>query len=628
MVLTAFAVVGAVAPSAGALVDSEPIYKDVEITKSALEGNSTLSDFPELASQQKLSIERVFGDLEWQNELYRAGTPGEISSHYKLEYGTEAQKGVEGYETDLEDGTESVPDDAYTAFDVGGEALDATAGTLGVAGAATAGVALAGLAGAFAGGYWIGERLVELFSNEKAEQGPNYTFSLGEPIEKEMWVGRHQPESEDEKPSCRHFECWRGEYNEEKVEGKFTVRGPTYGLGGPGGHLEEVPPKTAFILMLYEPSVNPRRWLYSGYAAKLEIKLAEPWQWGDPQDEESEEEYCEYGGEGEALSGPQHCVYGFDPYERPAGWPFDLNHSELDLAGPFEEIYVEGYLKEGTGEHMVRNYTRIHGVTPYEVAIVRTAAQMPVNFPKEGGKCAEGFECPRTAVPSLSGTSTELVKRLHDALDGGEEHQSLEKYIDALTDGHGGHELVPGSVEQVAEALQLQNTEAKLTIEQAEAISKSCLEDTENAGDSGINDCETLPIFVSGNNVSSATEHDLKAISPTSGYPKWVKLNYESSAAKETKEEKREWYKGLGGCASEKEAGESCDEYPFYATEQGGPGDTPMPSLEWINATDNSKQGSYYGGFVTSCKMAERVSTEYEFLAIPNLSVPTMSLCN
>ena len=55
---------GSAATSASALVDSEPIYKDVEITKSALSSNSTLSDFSELTSQQKLAIERVFGDPE------------------------------------------------------------------------------------------------------------------------------------------------------------------------------------------------------------------------------------------------------------------------------------------------------------------------------------------------------------------------------------------------------------------------------------------------------------------------------------------------------------------------------------------------------------------------------------
>jgi hypothetical protein len=620
-------VVGPAATSAGALVDSEPINKDVEITKSALTSNSTLSDFSGLTSQQKLAIERVFGDLEWQNELYRAGSPGEIDSHYGLEYGSEAQKGVETYETDLEDGTDSVPDDSYTAFDVGGEALDATAGTFGVAGVATVGAAAASGVATFAGGYWIGERLMELFSSEKVEKGPEYTFSLGEPIEKALWVGRLQPESEDEQPSCEYFECWRGSEKYEEIEGRHFSRGPIYGLGGPGEHLEKVPPKTAFILMLYEPSVEPYHWFYSGYAAKLYINRGHKWEWGDPQLEESKEEYCEYGGEGEALSGPLHCVYGFDPFERPADWPFDINDSRLDLAGPFEEISVQGYIKEEVEGNTIRVYTRTHGITPYEVAITRTAAQMPVNFPKPGRKCEEGFECPHTSVPSLSGTSSELVTRLHDSLNGEEEHRNLEKYIDALTEGHGGHELIPGSVEQVAEALQANNTESKLTGEEAETISKTCLEDAEDAGDPGVEDCETLPIFASGSDVSSATEHDLKALGE---HPTWVKLNYESKEAKESKEE-REWYKGLGGCSGTAPEGDSCDEYPFFASQQGGGKAEIFPSLEWVNKEDNSKQGGKYGNFVTACGMAARSSTDYAFLAIPLApitKIPTTRLCN
>jgi hypothetical protein len=620
-------VTGVVATSASALVDPESINKDVEITKSALESNSTLSDFSGLTSEQKLAIERVFGDLEWQNELYRAGSPGEIDSHYGLEYGAEGQKGVEAYETDLEDGTDSVPDDSYTAFDVGGEALDATAGTFGVAGVATVGAAAVSGVAAFAGGYWIGERLMELFSSEQVEKGPEYTFSLGEPIEKAMWVGRYQPESETEYPSCKSFWCWRGGYKQEEIEGKRFTRGATYGLGGPGEHLEKVPSKTAFILMLYEPSVNPYHWLYSGYAAKLYINGSQKWEWGDPQVEESTEEYCEYGGE---EYGSLHCIYGFDPYERPADWPFDINNSALDLAGPFEKIHVQGYIKGGSEEHPIRIHTRIHGITPYEVAITRTAAQMPVNFPKAGRKCEEGFECPHTSVPSLSGTSSELVTRLHDSLNGEEEHHNLEKYIDALTEGHGGHELVPGSVEQVAEALKVNNPKTEFAPGASEVIAENCLVDMEEAEYNGISECESLPIFVSGSDVPSATEHDLKALA---AYPKWIKLNYESKAAKKAKGEKEGWYVGEEGCPLESPPeGKSCDEYPFFASRQGGPGAEVKPSLEYIKASDNSEQGGKYGNFVSSCKMAERTSTEYAFLAVPlkpSLGVPTITnLCN
>jgi hypothetical protein len=186
------------------------------------------------------------------------------------------------------------------------------------------------------------------------------------------------------------------------------------------------------------------------------------------------------------------------------------------------------------------------------------------------------------------------------------------------------------SANKLGEDLQTNNAKAELTKEEAKRIAESCLKDTAQAEDisDGEKECETLPIFASGNDVPTATEHDLIALAE---YPKWVLLNYESSEAKETKGEKREWYNGLGGCSTERPEGDSCDEYPFYATKQGGPSDTPTPSLKWINASDNSKQGGKYGNFVTSCKMAERSSTAYAFLAIPLLPVfkmPTVYLCN
>jgi hypothetical protein len=128
--------------------------------------------------------------------------------------------------------------------------------------------------------------------------------------------------------------------------------------------------------------------------------------------------------------------------------------------------------------------------------------------------------------------------------------------------------------------------------------------------------------------VPEATIHDLKAVATNPG---WVNLNYESAADKEVKVPNRKWFQGIGGCAEEAALGQQCDEYPFYATQQGGPGQTPPTSLEFIDGTDNRNQGGLYGAFVTSCKMAERGSTNYAFLAISipaSLEIPTTRLCN
>jgi hypothetical protein len=164
----------------------------------------------------------------------------------------------------------------------------------------------------------------------------------------------------------------------------------------------------------------------------------------------------------------------------------------------------------------------------------------------------------------------------------------------------------------------------------ARRIARQCIQDLmldEQTQATAISECETLPIFISGDEVPTATQHDIEALD---GYPAWIKLNYESSAAKEGKVS-RTWYTGLGGCSGTKPAESSCDEYPFYATQQGGPEDSPEPSLKWVNEEDNSKQGSKYSGFVSACGMAARSATDYAFLASPArppLEIPTTRLCN
>jgi Deoxyribonuclease NucA/NucB len=177
------------------------------------------------------------------------------------------------------------------------------------------------------------------------------------------------------------------------------------------------------------------------------------------------------------------------------------------------------------------------------------------------------------------------------------------------------------SREKVAEALRVNNPKTELSTEEAKDIAEYCLKDG-----ASIEECETLPIFISGSDVATATEHDLKALVT---HPEWAMLNYESKTAKEEKGIDRYWYIGEPGCEMTKPPeGESCDEYPLFSTRQGGPG----ASLEYINAADNGRQGGKYGNFVTICKMAERVSTDYRFLALPIppvLGVPTISnLCN
>jgi hypothetical protein len=134
-------------------------------------------------------------------------------------------------------------------------------------------------------------------------------------------------------------------------------------------------------------------------------------------------------------------------------------------------------------------------------------------------------------------------------------------------------------------------------------------------------ECAGQPVFVSGADVPTATEHDLRALAH---WPAWVGLNYRPAA--ETPGA-RAWYLSQPECAS-LASGEGCDEYPFWASMQGGPFAVKRPHLEPIDADDNTNQGGLYGNFVTICHM----NTGDAFLGVPlppELGIPTQTrVCN
>jgi Deoxyribonuclease NucA/NucB len=65
------------------------------------------------------------------------------------------------------------------------------------------------------------------------------------------------------------------------------------------------------------------------------------------------------------------------------------------------------------------------------------------------------------------------------------------------------------------------------------------------------------------------------------------------------------WKDKISPCP-DKTAVQNCDEYPFFATVQGGPfvpPAHPQADLRNIDATQNQMQGSYLGGFFLSCRV-------------------------
>ncbi len=167
-------------------------------------------------------------------------------------------------------------------------------------------------------------------------------------------------------------------------------------------------------------------------------------------------------------------------------------------------------------------------------------------------------------------------------------------------------------------------------------IARSCLDavdasngNTDKTGDSGdasFASCSTMPVFYSGYDVREASQHDLEALAAN---PAWVQLNRDV-----VNKSGRGWYRGTSPCTLPTPSGESCDEYPFFSTTQGGPG----ASLKYINAAQNSLQGTRLNQFynnnnnpsVGGIKGCDVQVTE-PFLAVPlppELSVNTTWTCN
>lgn len=193
-----------------------------------------------------------------------------------------------------------------------------------------------------------------------------------------------------------------------------------------------------------------------------------------------------------------------------------------------------------------------------------------------------------------------------------------------------------GAVINLADHYMLQ---ANGTLAQAAAatIAAACLWNASRITD-GLDACRTLPVFVTGSDVAEASDHDIRAIA---GHPEWVKLNYEYGTGKtaETYQD-RYWFRRQDDCLVEHDEDESCDEYPFWASEQGGSLARPLlPHLEYIDTNDNRNQGLKYANFVTYCGL--RTGTPQTganstggtpFLVVPiasGLGIPSYTrLCN
>jgi hypothetical protein len=196
-------------------------------------------------------------------------------------------------------------------------------------------------------------------------------------------------------------------------------------------------------------------------------------------------------------------------------------------------------------------------------------------------------------------------------------------------------EVWQGATLGLADHYMLQARGADLTQAAAMAIAATCLWDASGISNDGLDVCRTLPIFVTGSDVAEATDHDVEAIASNL---EWFKLNYEASGAKNGT---HSWVRSAAPCDGETPSGQQCDEYPFFASEQGGPYTSgPRPHLRYIDASDNTLQGTRYSTFIGYCGLTTGTRPEgranatggstFLVVALPSgLGIPSYTrLCN
>lgn len=144
-------------------------------------------------------------------------------------------------------------------------------------------------------------------------------------------------------------------------------------------------------------------------------------------------------------------------------------------------------------------------------------------------------------------------------------------------------------------------------------IAKQCLAMADTPGSTiSRAACITAPrIFAPGGDVPSAAANDFFAITEIN--PPWFRVDYATGAEKLAMQVSPGWY---GSCGA-KPVVEQCDEYPYYTTLQGGPGDAFSPPgwVAPIATADNQKEGNLWAGFVFVCALAQHV--DREVLVVP-----------
>lgn len=184
---------------------------------------------------------------------------------------------------------------------------------------------------------------------------------------------------------------------------------------------------------------------------------------------------------------------------------------------------------------------------------------------------------------------------------------------------------LPNSVWKITNAAGRFAAQNQLDPATAQVAVQQCMAYVANAyaGLDPYDQCSKSQIFMPGQlDAQQAIQHDIEALAQ---FPAWVQLNYRAGANNPSP---RTWENSDPICVAANQAGLDCDEFPYYATAQGGGLAVPLPSLKGVDPGQNQLLGMRYGTFLADCKVNEGDP----FLVIPvpptAPTVPTLEICN
>ena len=174
----------------------------------------------------------------------------------------------------------------------------------------------------------------------------------------------------------------------------------------------------------------------------------------------------------------------------------------------------------------------------------------------------------------------------------------------------------PSDVDRVRN--RIADAEPDLDPEDARRAARTCVDQEIAALEVGVefsvpNPCEALPLYFPGADVGEVAEHNADAIAQQ---PAWFQLHYQPERLSPYDPR---WYNAVAfrdSCPMKRaERNVHCDEFPYRATVEGGPG----ASLREVHVDHNRREGTLRGRMYadTRCNMRSNPGAQQAFLVIP-----------